>query len=176
MKKAFRKWFGGVEVSEVSIVLPFVQIALKPSSKSETTAVAHAVHEGNIATDIPVVDLTVNAKKLESIAMVNQGLIKTELAYKIALAMSGENYVSKWSKWQRLTGNIELFCGDVVWLVWCFQNASDKVLHNIQMDMLHLPFVSGLPGVFVLGSTGSQIGSASSSVQSYHSDVHKHKT
>src|SRR5690349_15741317 len=107
MKRAFRKWFGGVEVSEVSIVLPFVQIALKPSSKTETTTIAHTVQEGSIATNVPVVDLTVNAKKLESIALVNQGLIKTELAYKIALAMSDENYVSKWSKWQRLIGNIE---------------------------------------------------------------------
>lgn len=161
-----KKWFKGVEISEVSLVLPFVQISLKPSAEEIDRYSAKVKNFDQNTIQQRQVQLDVVKDSASS--QIAQGVVKVRYAYRIAerflpvyrdkgyssliglmLGATDRNFYDypRFGEFCRLSGQMEVHSGDVVWFSTYYENISGRVLNKIPVSMGPLTFLQGLQGI-----------------------------
>jgi hypothetical protein len=164
-----KKWFNGVEVAEVALTLPFVQIVLKPSEEEQTNRISAQIR-GPANQSVQRHQVQLNVSKDSANSLIAEGLLRVVYAYRKLehiipeymgstspslfnkLFAKGEqkrafyDYPKFESTDRILTGDVELHANEVILFTSAFLNESQRVLHNVPISLRTLPFLKKLDG------------------------------
>ena len=162
---AIRKWFRRVEVAEISISLPFVQVSLKPvedpgpepasgpilRQSPSPTAVASAHSAPAPSTQPQRVELLVTERTVPSGRPAADEIFATRLTYLVCQEIREDGLPVFRFRWRPFAGAIDLYPGDILWLRLSCYNRAGRVLHNVPIQVRDLPLIERLPGVVTCG-------------------------
>jgi hypothetical protein len=143
----FQKWKKGVELAEISILLPFVQLTLKPmGADSPGSGIVELKNNGN------QLDLRIASKAAYDHAFVENNFIERKTYYRLVTEVVASDdgddlrhHSLKWESWRALEGKVTLYQGDILWLTTVLNNSAGRVLYEIPVTMGYLPFARKLP-------------------------------
>lgn len=158
---ALGKWFRSVEVAEISLSLPFVQVSLKPvedprpepadgpsgSPTPSPPAVAAARPAPAASTQPQRVELLVTERTAPSGQPGADEIFATRLTYVVCQEIRPDGLPVFRFRWRPFAGAIDLYPGDILWLRLSCYNRAGRVLHNVPIQVRDLPLIERLPGV-----------------------------
>jgi len=161
MFEMFKRWGKGVEVSELSIVLPFVQITLRPSDddvnppetiqsvskKVQSSAqinleIAHEITQDFDTTELLSAYYFQTPTRIDHVSTIYERDSRAKLrTYRMLDCPVFDKY-----DWQDLSGSVVMRANDTVWFVALYKNVSEKILYNVPFSFASLPFLKGVYG------------------------------
>jgi len=146
-----KKWLQGVEVAEVTLALPFLQVTLRPISDSDAP-IARVAQPKQLELTNQLVEIKVTPSHQDSSTMATKDVLATKLYWTVASAIGNDDKPRFMFGWVELNNVLELRPGDIFGLALTCKNTLGRVAYNVRVAMSGVAFLDRVPGAIRKGS------------------------